>query len=705
MNVISVNTHHTEHPFQKEMLQKLWEPITIAGVTSPNRIAFAPIGNTVPHTFPDMPQTSILVHEAIARGGTGMVVVGEADVTPDHPGKVDSCSNVSVNSRNTKGIWRDDAIPGWAELIERCHKWGATIWPQLSSHAPWLPGRDPEKWRIPGKAAPRWKELGMTPEAIEEEKNNFVAGALRAQKAGADGVQLHGTRESLVAIMISEKRNPGVPGYCEGFKERVRFATECIRGIKEACGKDFAIVQRLSSTEYISDGFDIEYTKLVAREYAEAGVDAIDVAQAGYETMVPQLQMVDPGGAYAHWARTIKTYLTSLGPPYSEVAIWNTCRIQNPWVAASMIRNGSCDAVSLCRQLLADQEWGNKIKEGRIDDIIPCLGDVWCQGHPTCSLNPQSLFHKTPELIESLKMTKAGKVKKVLVAGGGESGMEAARALALRGHKVTLYEKEEELGRMLYVQSRAPFRTDMDLARKYLSTQVRKLGVDVRCNQEVTAALVEKEKPDAVVVATGASPKLPEIPGINRPNVVFAEDVLLENVDVGKKVVVIDADPGHDVASLGSYVAQFAARSACVRDDVAVHIARWSPQHTPEQAMAMSDTPVGRQVTIVTRRGRIADVHYHHYTTMADLRRLGVTVIVGCEYKEINDKGLVITRGKNEELLEADTIITANYESSDELYKELEGKVSELHLIGDAKAVQIQLIAPIHEGYRAALAV
>ncbi len=703
MKVIPVDTHHVEHPFQKKMLEKLWEPITIAGVTSKNRIALAPMGQGTPEfLYPCTDETPMLLHEAIAKGGTGMIVVGRANVTPPGP---------KLGLREPPGwIWSDDTIPTWTKSIELCHKWGAKVFPQLSSDAPWIP----RVTRVEDKiVVPSWKETGMTPEALEEEKKNFVAAALRAKKAGADGVQLHGVAGSLELTLISEKTNPGVPGYCEGFKERVRWPTECIREIKAACGKDFAVLQRLSGHEYVPGGYDAEYAKLVAKEYVDAGVDAIDVAQAGGETQVPQLQMVAPSGSFAYMARTVKSYLTSLGPPYSEVTIMSTCKIENPWLAASMLRLGDCDVVSICKQLIADQDWANKIREGRIDDIIPCIGCARCHGRPgggrpghnPCTLNPESRFGKTPEVIKTLGMTKAASVKKVLVAGGGAAGMEAARALTLRGHKVMLCEKEDELGRMLRVQSRAPFRTNMDLPRRYLSTQVRKLGVDVRCNQEVTVALVEKEKPDCVIVATGCRPRLPEIPGINRPNVVFAEDVLLEKVDVGERVVVIDADAGHDVGSIGSFTAQFVARAACVRDDVAMFLARWSP-YTPEKVVAMSNTPVGRQVTIVTRRGRIADVERHHWTTMEDLRRMGVKVIVGCdEYKEINDKGLVIVSGRQEILLEADTIITAWYESNNELYKELEGKVSELHLIGDARAIRLELVAAIHEAYRIALTI
>jgi 2,4-dienoyl-CoA reductase (NADPH2) len=319
-------------------------------------------------------------------------------------------------------------------------------------------------------------------------------------------------------------------------------------------------------------------------------------------------------------------------------------------------------------------------------------------------VNPQSPYYKSAEQMKGLTMTKADKSKKALVVGGGLAGMVAARALALRGHDVSLYEKESQLGRMLYIQSLAPFRTDMDLMRQFYSREVERLGVNVQCNQEATPELVEREQPDVVVVATGCRPLKPPIIGLEKhPRVLFAEDVLLETVDVGKKVLVIDASVDHDLASLGSFTAQFVARQACLRDDVATHIARWSPQHTPEEVRRMSDTPVGRDVTIVTRSDRVADVQYHHYTTVADLRRLGVKVLTECIYKEVTDKGMSLYFNGKPEFIDADTIIVSDYESSDDLYTALQGKVPELYLVGDAKAIQIDYIANVHAPYRVAL--
>ena len=701
-NMASAN-HCSEPQFHDQMPEILWEPISIGALRLKNRILFAPVQTLPPeNVWPDMHQTHIIFHEAIARGGASMIVVGESDVTPNSAGALQAAAG---ERRPTKGIWSDEAIAGWKKLIDACHRWDAKVVPQLSSYAEWRP-------RIAGVrgggtmelVVPSWKEIGMTPEVLEKEKANFVSAALRAKRAGADGVQLAGTRESLIATLVSAIRNPGVPGYSEGLKERVRFPVECIREIKATCGSDFPVMIRLTPVEYISGGYGVDYARLVAKEYADAGIDMIDVAQAGFSTQVPQLQMVAPPGTYGHYARNVKTYLSSLGPPYAQVTIANACRIQNPWLAASLIRNGDCDAVSICRQLFIDPEWPMKVKDGRFDDIVPCIGCGWCLRSYTCAVNPHSPFYKSAETRKTLTMTKATRVKKVLVAGGGLAGMESARALALRGHKVTLYEKGKDLGRMVYVQSLAPFRTDVDLMRRYLTTQIRKLGVDIRCNQEVSADLVAKEKPDVVIVATGCRPELPRIPGIEKhPRVLLAEDVLLENVSVGEKVLIIDADPDHDLASLGSFTAQFVARSACVRDDVAMHILRWSPQHSPEQIKTMSNTPVGRKVTMVTRNDRVADVQYHHYTTMQELRRLGVDVLVECEYREMNERGLVLVQDGQERFLEADTVITANYEPNDALYRELEGKVPELYLVGDAKGVQLQFIGNIHGPYRLAL--
>jgi 2,4-dienoyl-CoA reductase (NADPH2) len=705
MKSLARDSQHVDHPFQRGMLDKLFEPVAIGRMKLKNRIALAPVQRLPPEkTFPDLHPTHVAFHEAIAKGGAGLIVVGEVVVTPDSPGTLQAAAG---ERRPPKAIWSDETIPGWEKLFETCHQAGAKIVPQLSTHAPWV-------GRIAGTRGsgqtelivPNAQDSGMTPGLLKAETEHYIAAAVRAKTAGADGVELTGARESLIAILTSEIRNPGVKGYSESIEERLRFPIECIMGIKAACGNDFPILMRVSAVEYIAGGYDIEYTKELSRRYVAAGADCIDIVQAGFSTQVPQLQMTVPPGAYAHYARAVRSYLASLGAPYDRAVIMNSCRVQNPWIAASLLRNGDCDIAGVCRQMIADPDWPNKLKEGRLEDIVPCTGCVWCMGTFTCAVNPQSPYYKPKELMAALEMTKAKQSKRVMVAGGGLAGMESARALALRGHKVTLYEKEEAPGRMLFVQSLAPFRADMDLLRKYLTAQVKKLGVEVRCGEEVTAGVVEKEKPDVVIVATGCRPKLPAIPGIEKhPNVVFAEDVLLERADVGSKVVVIDADAGHDLAALGSFTAQYVARAACIRDDVAMHILRWSPQHDPAAVAALSNTPVGRQVTVVTTQERVAEVHYHHYTTTGELRRLGVRVVTECRYSEINEKGLMVVREGKEEFLEADTIITSNYESNAPLYKDLEGAVPELYLVGDARSVQVQYIASIHGPYRLALTI
>ncbi|MFC2057242.1 hypothetical protein ACFLTO_06760, partial [Chloroflexota bacterium] len=438
MKTIPVDSHHVEHPFQEKALEKLWEPITIAGMTAKNRIVLGAIGaGDYEWTYPDFSPLHWALHVALAKGGTGIIIAGEADVTikkspPEahetEPEWLPPYARRGGPRRYTKGIFSDDQIPGWAKMIDECHKWGAKVWPQLWSTAMWKGRTTIVRGKGEAKLVPSsWKETGMTPEALGEETKNFVDAAVRAKKAGADGVQFHSTAENLHAILASKIRNPGVPGYSEDFEARTRFARECIQGIKKACGKDFPVAIRLSPVEYIEGGYDIEYSKQLAKAYVDAGIDCIDVAQAGFSTQVPQLQMVDPPGAYAHYARAVKDYLTSLGPPYSEVTILSTCRINNPWQAASMLRNGDCDMVCLCRQLICDPDWGNKIKEGRIDDIIPCIACVWCLRleNQMCAMNPQAPFMLNREVREKLTMTKAKTVKKVLVAGGGLAGMEA----------------------------------------------------------------------------------------------------------------------------------------------------------------------------------------------------------------------------------------------------------------------------------------
>ena len=393
MKSIARDSQHVEHPFQREMLEKLFEPVAIGAMKLKNRIALAPIQRLPPErTFPDLHPTHVAFHEAIARGGAGLIVVGEVVVTPDSPGTLQTAAG---ERRPPKAIWSDATIPSWERFCEACHKWGAKVVPRLSTHAPWV-------GRIAGTRGggetelivPNAEDSGMTPDVLRAETEHYIAAAVRAKKAGADGVELTGARESLIAVLISEIRNPGVKGYSKGIDERLRFPLDCIRGIKAACGSDFPVLMRMSAVEYISGGYDIEYTKQVAQRYVEAGADSIDVVQAGFSTEVPQLQMTVPPGAYAHYARAVKSHLASLGAPCERAPVMNSCRVQNPWIAASLLRNGDCDIAGVCRQLIADPDWPNKLKEGRIEDIVPCTGCVWCMGTFTCAVNPESPYYK-----------------------------------------------------------------------------------------------------------------------------------------------------------------------------------------------------------------------------------------------------------------------------------------------------------------------
>jgi NADPH-dependent 2,4-dienoyl-CoA reductase/sulfur reductase-like enzyme len=359
-------------------------------------------------------------------------------------------------------------------------------------------------------------------------------------------------------------------------------------------------------------------------------------------------------------------------------------RIFDPHIAEFLIDTGKCDLVAFGRGSLADPELPVKAAEGRFEDIIYCIG---CDNHQgtiiaerirrnqeyawiACAMNPQT-GHEFDEAIMP-RLTPAAKPKKVLVAGGGPGGLEAARVAALRGHKVTLYEKSDRLGGQFWIGSLPPGKQELTRGIKYLIAQARQSGVKIELGKEVTPALVDELNPDVVIVATGGAPFIPKnIPGIDRPHVFTSQDVLTERVRCGHRVVVLGAN------MVGCEVADWLGMR---RKEVTLVKRRPGPP-----ADIGEDIPLSSKVPLLER-----------------LERWKVKVITGHKkgigIQEITGEGVVIIRDGHKELLECDSVVLAmGIVPINRLAEQLKGKVAEIHVIGDARQPG-KAIHAIHEG-------
>ncbi|MHB1000364.1 MAG: oxidoreductase [Armatimonadota bacterium] len=484
----------------------------------------------------------------IANGGVGMMILEASYIRPDGKGFI-----------NELGIHDDCTIPGLKLLADFAHSFGAKIGPQLyhggRQTASAITGMQP----VAPSAIPD-PTIGEVPRAlsineIHEIVNDYAEGARRAKEAECDFVEIHGAHGYLITQFLSPFSNIRDDEYGGSEENRMRFMTEVIQAVRSKVGSDYPIIVRISGDEMVPDGITPDYAVRIAKRIEELGADALHVSAGNYASFELGYMispMAIPDAPLVPLAQKIKEAV--------QIPVIAVGKIRSPQIAEEVLHSGKADFIALGRPLLADPDWPNKAKDGNIEAINKCIAcnqgcisrlfeqqDVWC------TVNPQTA--RELEFAKPLPPTKLN----ILVAGGGPAGMEAAKMAAGRGHHVILCEKQDHLGGQLISAAAAPFRPGWEELREYLVNEMDRLNVDVRLNTEVTPYLAEQEKIDIAVVAIGSSPFMPDIPGINRANVLTARDILEGHSSATGKVVVAGggcagsqtaeyvADQGHDV--------------------------------------------------------------------------------------------------------------------------------------------------------------
>jgi thioredoxin reductase len=382
------------------------------------------------------------------------------------------------------------------------------------------------------------RELSVT--EIEAIVEKHAAAAKRAQKAGFDGVEIQAVADFLLTEFLSTDSNKRQDAYGGDLKNRARFLLEVVAAVRDAVGRDYPVWVRLTVQQLHTDnGIKAEETNQVARWLEEAGVVALDLSADYFQSSlrmpwkVPGERLPRPPAAHPHG------FLIPLIAQIKQVVNIPVMGVGwlNPETGEQALREDKIDMVLIGRPLLVDPEIPNKTATGRLDDIRPCIGCLMCQTNidngVVCTVNASvGRDYKHPIL-------PAEKKKRVAVVGGGPAGLEAARVAALRGHEVILYEKGASLGGQLLIASLPPHKDILNNLRSHMVTQVDKSGVRVEIGVEVTAELILQTRPDAVIIATGITRCLPEIPGIDSPSVVEAADVLTGKRHIGDTVVII----------------------------------------------------------------------------------------------------------------------------------------------------------------------
>ncbi|MBI2866594.1 MAG: FAD-dependent oxidoreductase [Chloroflexi bacterium] len=604
-----------------------------------------------------------------AKGGIGLIIYGQVAV---HPSTVSGHTGIGYDER---------AIPGFQLATRMIHEHGAKTFAQLYHNgqfgagiqsgllypkaAPWAPSANPA-WL--SSETPKEVEV----EELKELVSYYGKCAAIAKEGGFDGIEVHSCHGYLLEQFLSPFMNTRKDEYGGPLENRMRLHRENIDSIRAQVGNSMALGLRIPGDEFVEGGLSPDDLREIAQRLEATGqVDYVSVSVSRGHGPVPTPTLYDPQGVFVPLAAHVKEGVS--------IPVFTVGRIVDPVMAEKVLAEGQADMVAMTRAHLADPEIGNKAREGRLEDIRPCVSCHqgclgWINSPLNCVQNPEVAKEKEWG-IGTLKVS--AQKKRVLVVGGGPGGLEAARMASLRGHEVTLYEKENELGGQIRLACRLPGRNDLEDFARWRRIQVEKQGVKVVLGMQVTPEMVAELAPDAVIVATGSSPirngfqgwTHAPIAGWEQRNVTIVEDILLGKAQVGNRVVVYDTDNHIKGPGIAEYLAG-----------------------------------QGKQVELLTRNlhtgaalpPRILGL------VLGRLAHKGVKITTTTELRRIVENSVVVAdllTGKERTIEAVDTVVLVTGNSPQaSLYFALKGKVRELYRIGDCQAPS-RVDKAIYQGY------
>jgi 2,4-dienoyl-CoA reductase-like NADH-dependent reductase (Old Yellow Enzyme family)/thioredoxin reductase len=573
-----------------------------------------------------------------ARGGVGLVIVEGAFVHP-----------LGRGLNNQISLTNDDKIPGLSRLVNAIHAEGAKVAIQLF-HS----GREVSSLIIgaqPVSASDvKCMLIGETPrplslEEIEETIESYAEATRRIKEAGFDLVEIHAAHGYLVNQFLSPLTNLRKDKYGGDFAGRTRFLLDIIQRIKKKVGESFPIICRMNGDDYFDGGLTLADAKKIAQVIEKAGISAIHVSGGIYDSANSEstAPMWLPRGFMVPLAQGIKSV--------TKVPVIAVGRINDIRLAEEIVQKGQADLVSIGRALIADPEFPRKAIEQRLAEIRPCIACNEGCINMTFLLKPVTcILNAAVGREEEFRLKPTQKTKKVLVIGGGVGGMEFARIAALRGHRVSLFEQNMELGGQVLLGSVPSYKYELKKIVPYFEHELERLGVDIHLGEEVTESMIDDISPDAVCVATGSASALPDIPGIRGDNVVLATDVLSGKANVGEKVAILG---GGEIGLETGY-----------------HLAE-----------------LGKKVTIIEQMKRVGVEMIQVFNSYVrhKFAEFGGKLITLAKVIEINGDGAVYEKEGGRFLEKADTVIIAlGTVPSTSLFESLRGRIPEIYVVGDS---------------------
>jgi len=618
------------------MIQYLFEPFEIKGRHLKNRIVMPALASFLIEDDGSITDKAVEHYRRRAAGGPAMVIVeahavSEEGIVSTHQARIFDDRFIEGLSRIARVMKSEGALPAI-----QIHHSGRQTSSRVIRRKPLAPSNLPCP-TISGEVEP------LSLEGIQEIITKFGDSAVRAVQAGFELIEIHGAHGYLINQFISKFSNIREDTYGGDTTRRARFAVDVVKEVRRRVGEDFPISFKISAQEFVPGGLDVEESIEILELLVAAGIDIVQVSAGNDATpeWICQPMFMDKA-CLADSAAKIKRSL--------RIPVMTVGRINDPLVADAIIRDGKADLVCIGRGLLADPEMPKKAQQGKLDDIRICIACNTCmesifrKGRVECLVNPTLGREK------EMEMRPAAQRKKVMVVGGGPGGLHAGWVAAIRGHEVHLYEKQPRLGGQLNLGSVTKYKKEILSLIDFHIKQVEKMGINIHLNAEATPETIKHEKPDVVILSTGATPVLPDVPGIDRPIVLDLSAVLNGDPPEKRKAVVVGG-----------------GATGC---EVAHHLA----EH-------------GSTVTIVEQLPKIA-LNLESITRkvlLRELRERGVQFLTGSKLSRVEETGVVVT-GENgrETFIEANTVVIAIGNKPDNtLYEQIQSFGIPVYQIGD----------------------
>ncbi|SDI50095.1 2,4-dienoyl-CoA reductase (NADPH2) [Actinokineospora alba] len=662
----------------------LLSTVDLGFTTLRNRVVMGSMHTGLEDRAADVPKLAAYFAER-ARGGVGLIITG--GYAPNRTGWLKPFASK---------LTTDAEVRRHRQITKAVHDEGGKIALQIL-HA----GRyayHPFSASASAIKAPinPFRPRALSDRGVRAQIRDFVNCAVLAKEAGYDGVEIMGSEGYFINQFLAPRTNKRTDQWGGTPENRRRLAVEIVRRTRQAVGSDFIIVYRLSMAEFVEDGQTWDEIVALGKEVEAAGATIINTGIGWHEARVPTIVTSVPRAAF--------TSVTARFKPHVSIPVVATNRINMPQVAEEILARGDADLVSMARPMLADPDWVRKAEQDRADEINTCIAcNQACLDHvfknqkASCMVNPRAA--RETELV----LLPTRRAKRVAVVGAGPAGLSAAVTAGQRGHEVDLFEARPAIGGQFDIASRIPGKEEFTETIRYYTRQLEVTGVKVHLDKKVTAEELIDGGYDEIVLATGVTPRMPAIPGIDHQKVMSYVDVVRHGKPVGEKVAIIGA------GGIGVDVSEFLTHSESPTLDLPAWQAEWGVDDEGALAKPKPD-PSPRQVFLLQRKeGRIGAGlgKTTGWVHRAALKAKRVEQIPGVNYERIDDEGLHITFGKERSkprtLAVDNVVICAGQESHRDLAETLRAAGQSVHLIGGADvAAELDAKRAIDQGTRLA---